>query len=251
MGGAHAALEMPEHDAQEGDAVAVLGVHVGLDLEDEAGKILVCRGETRPASLWYGCGGGARSTKASRNRRTPKLVSALPKKTGRLFAGQHARVVECDAQAVQQFDLGAVRPPGAAQDAGSIGAVSRSGDEGLRRHALVVLGALVQVHARARRSYTPLNCGPSPSGQLIGTGCMPSTVFDFVQQLQRVAGRAVHLVDEGEDRDAALAADFKQPAGLRLDPFGGVQHHHGAVHGGQGAVGVFGEILVARACRAS
>jgi hypothetical protein len=29
---------LPEQTRQEGDAVAVLGVHVGLDLEDEAGE---------------------------------------------------------------------------------------------------------------------------------------------------------------------------------------------------------------------
>jgi hypothetical protein len=38
VGDDHVALEFARADADEGDAVAVPGVHVGLDLEDEAGE---------------------------------------------------------------------------------------------------------------------------------------------------------------------------------------------------------------------
>ena len=69
---------------------------------------------------------------------------------------------------------------------------------------------------------------------------------DLVQQGHRVLGLAVQLVDEGDDRDVAQAADLEQLQRLRLDALGGVQHHDGAVGGGQGAIGVFGEVLVAR-----
>ena len=67
---------------------------------------------------------------------------------------------------------------------------------------------------------------------------------DLVQQGHRVLGLAVQLVDEGDDRDVAQAADLEQLQRLRLDALGGVQHHDGAVGGGQGAVGVFREVLV-------
>ena len=69
---------------------------------------------------------------------------------------------------------------------------------------------------------------------------------DVVQQAHRVLGLAVQLVDEGDDRNVAQAADLEQLQRLRLDALGGVQHHDGAVGGGQGAIGVFREILVAR-----
>ena len=68
---------------------------------------------------------------------------------------------------------------------------------------------------------------------------------DLVQQLERVAALAVHLVDEGDDRDVAQAADLEQLAGARLDALGGVDHHDGGIDRGQRAVGVLGEILVA------
>ncbi len=69
---------------------------------------------------------------------------------------------------------------------------------------------------------------------------------DLVQQGERILGLAVHLVDEGQDGDVAKAADLEQLERLRLDALGGVQHHHGRVRRGQGAVGVFREVLVAR-----
>ncbi len=57
---------------------------------------------------------------------------------------------------------------------------------------------------------------------------------------------AVELVDEGHDRGVAHAADLHQLFGLGVDPLAAVDHHQGAVHGGQHAVGVLGEVLVAR-----
>ena len=71
-------------------------------------------------------------------------------------------------------------------------------------------------------------------------------VLDLAHQVQRVATEAVHLVDEGEDRDAAHATDLEQLARLRLDALGGVDQHHRAVRGGQRAVGVLAEVVVAR-----
>ena len=71
-------------------------------------------------------------------------------------------------------------------------------------------------------------------------------LLDLVQQVERVAPLAVHLVDEGDDRDVAQPADLEQLAGLRLDALGGVEHHHRRVDRGQRAVGVLAEVLVAR-----
>ena len=71
-------------------------------------------------------------------------------------------------------------------------------------------------------------------------------LLDFVDQIQRLAPLAVQLVDEGDDRHVAQAADFEQFAGLLLDPLGGIDHHHRRVDGGQRAVGILAEIFVAR-----
>jgi hypothetical protein len=70
--------------------------------------------------------------------------------------------------------------------------------------------------------------------------------LDLLEQLDRLAHLAVHLVHEGDDRRVAQAADFEQLDGLRFHALGGVDHHHGGVDRGQHAVGVLGEVLVAR-----
>ena len=70
-------------------------------------------------------------------------------------------------------------------------------------------------------------------------------LLDLVEKIERIARLAVHLVDEGDDRDVAQAADLEQLARARLDALGGVDHHHRRIDGGEGAVGVLGKVLVA------
>jgi hypothetical protein len=75
----HPRLEAAGADAHEGDPVAVLRVHVRLDLEDEAGEGLVVRVDHARSLDSRGTGGGASSRNDCRKGSTPKLVSALPK----------------------------------------------------------------------------------------------------------------------------------------------------------------------------
>ena len=74
--------------------------------------------------------------------------------------------------------------------------------------------------------------------------------LDLVHQRQRLLDLAVHLVDEGQDRRVARAADLQQPPRLRLDAVGRVDHHQRRVDRGQHAVGVFARSPGGRACRA-
>ena len=68
--------------------------------------------------------------------------------------------------------------------------------------------------------------------------------FHFVQDVERVAHLAIHLVDKGDDGCVALAANLDQAACLRLHAVGSVNHHQRRVHRGQHAVGVLREVLV-------
>lgn len=52
------------------------------------------------------------------------------------------------------------------------------------------------------------------------------------------------FVDERSHRDAAVAADVEESAGLFLQGLGRVDEHHRAVHRGQDAVGVLGKVRV-------
>jgi hypothetical protein len=71
-----------------------------------------------------------------------------------------------------------------------------------------------------------------------GVGIRPELVADLVEDLERLAPGPVELVEEGEERDAPVAAHLEQLAGLRLDALGHVEHHHGGVDGGEDPVGV-------------
>ena len=71
-------------------------------------------------------------------------------------------------------------------------------------------------------------------------------VFDFSEHIERVAHFAVHLVDEGDDRGIAEAADLKQLDRLGFHALRGVNHHHGGIHCRQHSIGIFREVLMAR-----
>ena len=84
-----------------------------------------------------------------------------------------------------------------------------------------------------------------PMGQFTGATHLQHR-FDFIQQFHRLAALAVQLVDEAHDGRGAQPAHFHQLDGALLHALGAVDHHQGGVHRRQRAVGVFGEILVAR-----
>ena len=69
---------------------------------------------------------------------------------------------------------------------------------------------------------------------------------NLVEQRERIVPLAVDLVDEGDDRDVAQPANFEQLARLALDPLRGIDHHHGGVDRAQRAIGILGEVGVAR-----
>jgi hypothetical protein len=77
----HAAREVARGQAHERDAIAVLGIHVRLDLEDEA-RHLGLAGLDGALDRGCGRGGGASSAMPAKSSRTPKLLTAEPKNTG-------------------------------------------------------------------------------------------------------------------------------------------------------------------------
>ena len=70
-------------------------------------------------------------------------------------------------------------------------------------------------------------------------------VLDFIQHFNAVADIPVQLVDEGQDRRVPQATHFHQLDGPLLHALGGINHHQRRIHGGEGAIGIFGEVGVA------
>ena len=77
-------------------------------------------------------------------------------------------------------------------------------------------------------------------------GCNAELFFDLVEQLEGIVRIAVHLVDEGKDRDVAHDTDFKQLSGLCLDTLRCIDNHDGGIGCHQGTVRILREVLVSR-----
>ena len=73
----------------------------------------------------------------------------------------------------------------------------------------------------------------------------PEHALDLVEQLERIPGRLIQLVDERQDRQAVPATHLEELERLGLHALGRIQHHHHAVHREQRAVRVLAEVLVA------
>ncbi len=219
----HPAHQPPGADAGEGDAVAVVGVHVRLDLEHQRGQPPLGRihrpdiGRLRARRRTVF--GEAREQVgdadpldrgAEIHRREVPLQEALPIECRQRRADQIDVLAQRDEAWIGLREIG-VQPQLAGAQIVGAGEIRRAPDRPCHRRG---------VERQCRR--------------------------DFVKQLEDIAALAVHLVDECDDRDVAQAANLEQLAGARLDALGGVDHHHRGIHCCQRAVGVLGEVLVAR-----
>ncbi len=71
-------------------------------------------------------------------------------------------------------------------------------------------------------------------------------VFNIGEQVEWILPFSVHFIDKSQYRGVSHATDCHQLFGLRLNPLGAVDHHQGAVYGGQNPIGVLGKVLVTR-----
>ena len=124
----------------------------------------------------------------------------------------------------------------------------QSGDVGDRHLAQPAGGAGIaveQAHAAGRHIDRADEIASAPGRPGDRRGVERQRLLDLVDEVERVAALAVHLVDEGNDRDVAQPADLEQLARSRLDALGGVDHHHRRVDRRERAIGVFGKVFVA------
>lgn len=225
----HAALEAARADAGEGDAVAVVGVHVGLDLEDEAGDGFLIRAD----GVGFGAlGGGRRGVFGEEGEEFEDAVILQrgAEDDGGEVTGEEGFAVEGGVGA-GEFDGIAQVGHLLVGDGDGFGGFAIRGDA-----ADGAVGADVPAAAEEAAHAD----GPDEGADVEREG-----VRDFIEERKRVLAFAVDLVDEGDDRDVAQAADLEELEGLGLDAAGGVDDHDGGVDRGEGAVGVFGEVLVA------
>ena len=120
---------------------------------------------------------------------------------------------------------------------GNLGGLGVGGEFFVRREKREVL--FVEVVDPAERGAVRNGEGQRPHADA-------QFLFHLVQQVERLLGGAVEFVDEDDHRRRTHTAHLHQFAGLRLDALGTVDDDDDRIDGRQRAVGVFGEVLVAR-----
>ena len=95
------------------------------------------------------------------------------------------------------------------------------------------------------RSMMPMNLSSAPIGSWRSAGRVARRSFIICDDVEEVRAGAVHLVDEGDARDAVLVGLAPDRLGLRLDAADGAEDRDRAVEHAQRALDLDGEVDVA------
>ena len=238
------AFEAARTDLEEGDAVAVVGIHVRMDLEDEAGHLRLGRlDRARLCRRRTGRGGDAEE--AFEQLADAEVVHGRPEEDGGHLAAKVGLAVERIVDPLDQLDilpeLGGVFRTDAGVELG-VGEVRDIDRRGVGRQPFVGgeerQVAFVEV-------VNPLEVGTVGNGEREGAHADMQLLFDLVEQVERLLGRAVELVDEDDHGGRAHAADLHQLARLRLDALRAVDDDDHRIDSRQRTIGILGEVLVA------
>ena len=181
-----------------------------------AGSMLAWILKTTPVNLGSsGCttrwiavrtlGDGARSTSASSTSCTPKLLTAEPKNIGVWWPARKASRSNGRRGVAQQLDL-ALRLLVLHAEARRVGRVVEAVEELL---AVVRLRAAEQAHALFAQVHHAVKGLAHADRPGEGHDLHAEFALDLVHQRHRLLHLAVHLVDEGQDRRVARAADLQ------------------------------------------
>ncbi len=79
-----------------------------------------------------------------------------------------------------------------------------------------------------------------------GRALNPQHLFDLVQDLDGVPPLPIELIDEGKDGGIPQPTHIHELDGARLHALGHIDDHQGGIHRRERAIGILGEVLVAR-----
>ena len=224
------------------NAVAVLGVEVGVYLEYEATHLLFLHihlaGTGVPVT---GCWGNA--NEGFQQFLHAEIVDRRTKEHGGFVAAQVFLHVEFPVNAIDQFHI---FPQGVGILLAHFLVEHRAAEVGYLHHVFVGgLGAgSEQYQALAGEVVHALEILAAVDGPGHGVQVYLQFFFNFFQQVVAVLAVAVHLIDEYHHRCFAHADHFHQAAGLLFHPVHAVNHQDYAVHGGKGTVGIFRKVFV-------
>ncbi|MNZ87027.1 hypothetical protein D3C78_1058740 [compost metagenome] len=240
----HAFLVASGDHTHKGYSVTVFRIHIGLDLEHETAEFLFCGYHFTGAAL-------TRHRRWSPGHQTVKhMVHTEVTQSGteeyrRQITAQESFMIELVGGALHQLQLftqlrGQIFTHGGIQLR-----VIQPFDyahflNGVAFTGLVKIGFIL---VQMINPFKQLAAADRPGDRRAGDFQL---TLHFIHHFHRIADIAVQFVHKGQDRRIAQTGHFHQLAGTILNPFGGVDHHQTAVNGGQGAIGIFGEVFVPR-----
>ena len=241
----HAARELPRHDPHERDAVAVRGIHVRLDLEDEARELRLERVHEARRRL-AGQRRGSELEKALQEGLDAEVVARAAEEDGRDPSRQERRLIE-GVSGLEEFELFHERRVcGRAErlDERRIvegGDLNRGDPLSFRR-----ISSFVFQQRLPPAVVDALEIRPGADRPRHGVARDAENALDLVHEVERILACAVELVHERDDRDPPHAADLEELDRLRLDALRAVDEHHGGIGRRERAVRVLRKIVVTR-----
>ncbi len=240
----HALAVSAGHHAHEGDTVAVFRIHVRLDLEHEAGELLLGRLDQTALGL------------ARHRRRGPigqavqhvvdaEVTQRSTEEDRGHVAGDKGLVIELGRGALHQLQFTTQLGCQIFADGGVQIRVVQALDHPLLLDGMALTG-LIQVGLVLVEVIDTLEGFAAADGPGDGGTHDLQLAFHLVHHFHGIAHFAVQLVHEGEDGGIAQPGHFHQLASTIFDTLGGIDDHQAAVDRRQGTVGIFGEVLVTR-----
>ncbi len=199
----------------------MVGVHVGLDLEHKGAHLRIVRLDLALVGF----------LRARRRRETPKTFQEI---TDAEIAQRRAEIDRRHMALAERLQVEALRGflhqfKFADYLAGiEIGvAASQIGNLDFLRCAGLGATALQQADATGFDVIGAHEIAATAHRPVDRRRVERQRLLDLVEQIKNVAAFAVHLVDEGDDRNITQAAHLDQLQRTRLDALGGVDHHDG------------------------
>ena len=223
-------------------------VHVGLDLEHEAGELVAVRIDLLPRQrVGVGLGLRREAQEVLQEGLDAEVGEGRPEEDRRELARVDLVDREFVTGPVEQLDIvhevAVVLLADELVELGSSQLGFYFGDL-LRRVGVPI--ALEGDHVTRLAVEHAAEVAAAADGPVHGVRVDSQDGLDLFHEVERIARLAVELVHEGEDGDVPERADLEQLLRLRLDALGAIDDHDDGIDGHERAVGVFGEVLMAR-----
>ena len=236
------AFEMTRADLDESYAVAVVGVHVGMDLKDEARELWFIGHNVSLLGmaglrLW-------RNFEETVEQLTDTEVVECRTEEYRGYVATAIGIdVELWVDTLYGFEFFAKGGCG-----GVANVFVEFGALELDIHTLLngLFAGLVEVEALFEDVIDTTEEFAIANGPTEGTDANLELALNLIEEVEGVVGRAVHLVDEDDDGCFAHSADLHEFAGLGLYTFGCIDDNDNAIYGRKGTESIFGKVLVTR-----